>query len=85
MDGGREPDGTIDNPVERLKLLSGNDEEIARYLDSLEVRSPREREMLYEISRTQPLAQPERFPADHRNLVEALEKSNIEHHEILGA
>jgi hypothetical protein len=63
----------IDNPVERLKLLSGDDEQMARYLDALEVKGPREREMLYEISRTQPLARPERFPRDHRTMVEALE------------
>jgi hypothetical protein len=63
----------IDNPIERLKLLSGNDEEIARYLDAIEVRSPREREMLREISRTRPLARPEAFSQAHRNMVEALE------------
>jgi hypothetical protein len=28
----------IDNPIERLKLLAGNDEEIANYLDAIEVR-----------------------------------------------
>ena len=27
----------IDNPIEWLKLLSGNDEEISRYLDAIEV------------------------------------------------
>jgi len=63
----------IDNPIERLKLLSENEEEIAKYLDAIEVTSPREREMLHEISRTRPLAQPEQFPQAHRNMVEALE------------
>ena len=63
----------IDNPIERLKLLSESDAAIAAYLDALEVTSPREREMLYEISRTRPLAQPDRFPQAHRNMVEALE------------
>src|SRR4029453_11908797 len=63
----------IDNPIERLKLLGENEDEIAKYLDALEVTSPREREMLYEISRTRPLAQPELFPQAHRNMVEALE------------
>jgi hypothetical protein len=63
----------FDNPVERLKLLSGDDEQLARYLDALEVTSPRERELLWEISRTRPLADSERFPARHRNMVEALE------------
>jgi hypothetical protein len=63
----------IDNPIERLRLLSGDDDEIAKYLDALEVTSPREREMMQEISRTKPLAQPELFPEAHRNVVEALE------------
>jgi hypothetical protein len=63
----------IDNPIERLKLLSGNDEEIGKYLDAMEVTSPREREMLHEISRTRPLARPDLFPQAHRNMVEALE------------
>jgi hypothetical protein len=65
--------GEVDNPIERLKLLSGNDEEIAKYLDTIEVTSPREREMLREIARTQPLARPDLFPQAHRNMVEALE------------
>jgi hypothetical protein len=63
----------IDNPIERLRLLSGDDDEIAKYLDALEVTSPREGEMMQEIARTQPLARPERFPEAHRNVVEALE------------
>ncbi len=63
----------VDNPIERLKLLSGNDTEIAKYLDSIEVTSPREREMLHEISRTRPLARPDLFPQAHRNMVESLE------------
>src|SRR5262245_33746274 len=73
---GREPEALleeIDNPIERLKLLSGNDEEIAKYLEAIEVTSPREREMLQEIARTRPLARPDLFPQAHRNMVEALE------------
>ena len=63
----------IDNPIERLKLLSEDDEGMARYLDALEVTGPRERVMVKEIARTRPLAKPERFPTDHRQTVEALE------------
>jgi hypothetical protein len=63
----------IDNPIERLKLLSENDEGLAAYLDAIEVTSPREREMMREISRTRPLAQPDRFLQAHRNMAEALE------------
>lgn len=63
----------IDNPIERLKLLSESDDQVAKYLDSIEVTSPREREMLREIARTRPLAQPDRFSQAHRNVAEALE------------
>jgi hypothetical protein len=63
----------VDNPIERLKLLSENDEDLAKYLDAIEVTSPREREMMQEISRTRPLAQPDRFPQAHRNIAESLE------------
>ena len=51
-----EPVEAIDNPIERLKLLGEDDAAIAKYLDSMEVTSPREWEMLWEISRTRPLA-----------------------------
>ena len=78
MTGAAEPEQEglleeIDNPIERLKLLSGNDDEIAKYLDAIEVTSPREREMLQEIARTRALARPDLFPQAHRNAVEALE------------
>jgi hypothetical protein len=63
----------IDNPIERLKLLGEDEDAIGKYLDSIEVTSPREREMLHEISRTRPLAHPDRFPEAHRNMVESLE------------
>jgi hypothetical protein len=63
----------IDNPIERLKLLGEDDDAIGKYLDAIEITSPREREMLHEISRTRPLARPDRFPEAHRNVVEALE------------
>jgi hypothetical protein len=68
-----EPLEEIDNPIERLKLLGEDEEAIGRYLDAIEVTSPREREMLHEISRTRPLAHFDRFPEAHRNMVEALE------------
>ena len=62
-----------DNPLERLRLLSGDDDAIASFLDDLDVRSPRERELLAELARTSVLARPERFDADHRRAIEALE------------
>lgn len=62
-----------DSPLDRLRLLGGDDDEIAAFLDELEVRSAREREMLTEIARPEPLARPVRFEADHRLLIVALE------------
>jgi hypothetical protein len=51
----------LDNPLERLRLLSGDDDAIASFLDELDVQSPREREMLAELARRSALARPERF------------------------
>jgi hypothetical protein len=66
-------DEALDNPLERLRLLSGDDDAIAAFLDELDVRSPREREMLAELARPSALARPERFDNDHRRAIEALE------------
>ncbi len=70
VEAGRE---AWDNPLERLRLLSGDDDAIASFLDELDVSSPREREMLAELTRSSALARPERFDADHRRAIEALE------------
>lgn len=64
---------TYDNPIERILLLGGDDEAIAALLDEIDVRSPREREMLRELTRERSLAQPERFEGDHRRVLGALE------------
>jgi hypothetical protein len=63
----------FDNPLERLRLLSGDEDAIATFLDELDVQSPREREMLAELARPSVLARPDRFDADHRRAIEALE------------
>jgi hypothetical protein len=63
----------LDNPLGRLRLLSGDDDAISTFLDELDVSSPREREMLAELARPSALARPERFDADHRRAIEALE------------
>ena len=62
-----------DSPLERLQLLGGDDEAIAAFLDELDVRGPRDRQMLRELARTSPLARPERFDADQRRVLVALE------------
>lgn len=69
----RQPADAIDNPIERLELLAGDDEAVGRYLDELEITSPREREMLHELARTGPLADPDAFLPAHRRVVTALE------------
>jgi hypothetical protein len=72
-DPGRPMGEEYDNPLERLRLLSGDDDAIARFLDELDVSVPREREMLAELARTRVLARPERFDRDHRRAIEAIE------------
>jgi hypothetical protein len=62
-----------DNPLERLQLLGSDDDAIAAFLDEIDVRSPRDREMLRELARHGPLARPDRFDADHRRVLVALE------------
>ena len=62
-----------DNPLERLQLLGGDDAAIAAFLDEIDVRGPRDREMLRELARPSPLARPERFESDHRRVLVALE------------
>jgi hypothetical protein len=62
-----------ESPIERLELLAGDDEAIASFLDEIDVTSPREREMLVELARTSALARPERFDADHKRAIAALE------------
>ena len=75
--GGEQPGAgdpeTFDNPIERLRLIAGDDNAVAGFLDEIDVRSPREREMLAELARRSPLARPNRFDADHRRVIEALE------------
>ena len=63
----------LDNPIERLRLLAGDDDAVSGFLDEIDIHSPREREMLSELARSSPLARPERFAADHRRAIEALE------------
>jgi len=65
--------GQHDNPLERLELLAGDDDAIASFLDEIDVRSPREREMLTELARAGTVARPDRLAADHRRAVVALE------------
>jgi hypothetical protein len=70
----RRPTGEeLDNPIERLRLLGDDDTAVSAFLDRLDVRGPREREMLAELARTRVLARPEEFLEAHGHAVEALE------------
>ena len=62
-----------DNPLERLQLLGGDDAAIAAFLDEIDVRSVRDREMLRELARSSSLARPDRFESDHRRVLVGLE------------
>jgi hypothetical protein len=62
-----------DNPLERLQLLGSDDEAIAAFLDEIDVRGPRDRELLRELARSSSLARSDRFEADHRRLLVGLE------------
>jgi hypothetical protein len=66
-------DDRVDNPLERLELLAGNEQAIDAFLDELDVHGPRERELLRELGRSGTLADPERFPVVHRRAIAALE------------
>ena len=63
----------VDDWLNRVQLVDEGDEEIAKFLDGLDLHGPQEREMLEELARKTPLAQPERFAQAHRRAVEALE------------
>jgi hypothetical protein len=59
---------------ERLRLIVDDDEAVASFLESLEdVRGPRERELLRELARREPVAEPDLFPTAHRHATAALE------------
>ncbi len=82
MSGGASDDA-YDNPIERLELLRGDDAAVAAFLDEIEVSSPRERAMLAEIARPATLTRPERFEADHKRVVVAIE--SLRRHGFHGA
>jgi hypothetical protein len=69
----RPADDPVEHPLERLELLSGDDDAIAAFLDELDVRGTREREMLTELARTTTVADADQFVAAHTRAVSALE------------
>jgi hypothetical protein len=71
MRGGRSPAKSVfddvDQWLDRLQLVDEGDDEVASFLDTLDLRGPQEREMLTELTRKTPLARPEAFPAAHQS------------------
>jgi hypothetical protein len=63
----------VDAWLDRVQLVDESDEEVAKFLDSLDLHGPQEREMLAELARKVPLARPDDFPAAHLRAVAALE------------
>jgi hypothetical protein len=63
----------VDEWVDRVQIVDENDDEVAKFLDSLDLHGPQEREMLAELARKAPLARPHDFWAAHRHAVAALE------------
>jgi hypothetical protein len=63
----------VDQWLDRLQIVDENDDEVATFLDTLDLRGPQEREMLTELARRTPLAKTDDFPAAHRRAVAALE------------
>jgi hypothetical protein len=63
----------VDDWLDRLQIVDENDEQVASFLDTLDLRGPQEREMLEELTRKTPLARKEDFPVAHRRAVASLE------------
>ena len=63
----------LDEALERLELIRGDDAAIAEFLDGFDLRGPRERALLVELARTRTISQPDLFPHAHRRAVAALE------------
>jgi hypothetical protein len=63
----------VDAWLDRIQIVDEGDDEVAKFLDSLDLHGPQEREMLAELARRTPLAKPDAFPAAHRRAAAALE------------
>jgi hypothetical protein len=63
----------VDEWLDRVQIVDESDDQVAGFLDSLDLRGPQEREMLAELTRKAPLAKPADFLAAHRRAVASLE------------
>ena len=53
----------VDAWLDRLQIVDEGDDEVAKFLDTLDLHGPQEREMLEELARKAPLAKPASSPA----------------------
>ena len=63
----------VDAWLDRVQIVDEGDDEVAKFLDTLDLHGPQEREMLEELARETPLAKPDEFLAAHRRAVASLE------------
>src|SRR5262245_4070666 len=63
----------VDGWLARVQIVDANEDEVASFLDSLDLRGPQEREMLEELARNGTLARPDEFADAHRRAVASLE------------
>jgi hypothetical protein len=63
----------VDEWLDRVQIVDEGDDAVARFLETLDLRGPQEREMLTELAHRAALAKPDEFPAAHRRTVAALE------------
>jgi hypothetical protein len=63
----------VDAWLDRVQIVDEGEDEVAKFLDSLDLHGPQEREMLEELARKKTLAKPDEFPAAHRRAAAALE------------
>ena len=63
----------VDQWLDRVQIVDQSDDDVAKFLDSLDLHGPQERDMLEELARNATLAKPDDFPAAHRRAVAALE------------
>ena len=63
----------VDDWLDRVQIVDANEDEVASFLDSLDLRGPQEREMLDELARNGTIAGPDELLDAHRRAVAALE------------
>ena len=63
----------VDAWLDRLQIVDEGDDEVAKFLDTLDLHGPQEREMLAELARNGTIARPDELLDAHRRAVASLE------------